>query len=154
MELCSMLCGSLDGRGVWERMDACLCLPESLHCLPESITTLFVKWLFPNTKFKTKEIWDVNNIVTVYYMVGEEIQLKPFLRLKKILSEYTFGRCYWELNIKSMCRVLSSRPSSINGSYEHNHLYHQHHHHHFSLFPCYWAECTAYSRSSTNVCQT
>ena len=24
MELCSMLCGSLDGRGVWGRMDTCM----------------------------------------------------------------------------------------------------------------------------------
>ena len=23
---CSMLCGSLDGRGVWGRMDTCLCM--------------------------------------------------------------------------------------------------------------------------------
>ena len=23
---------------------------ESLHCSPETVTTLFVKWLYPNTK--------------------------------------------------------------------------------------------------------
>ena len=45
MELYSMLCASLDGRGVWGRMDACICMAESLCCLPESITTLFVNWL-------------------------------------------------------------------------------------------------------------
>ena len=37
-ELCSMLCGSLDGRGVWGRMDTCICMVESLPCLPETIT--------------------------------------------------------------------------------------------------------------------
>ena len=26
-----MLCASLDGRGVWERMDTCVCMAESLH---------------------------------------------------------------------------------------------------------------------------
>ena len=26
MELCSMLCGSLDERGVWGRMDTCICM--------------------------------------------------------------------------------------------------------------------------------
>ena len=39
-ELCSMLRGSLDGRGVWRRMDTCICMVESLCSLPENITTL------------------------------------------------------------------------------------------------------------------
>ena len=46
MELYSMLCGSLDGREVWGRMH----MAESLHCLPETIITLFVNQLYPNTK--------------------------------------------------------------------------------------------------------
>ena len=37
-----MLCASLDGRGVWERMDTCMCRAESLHCSPETITTLLI----------------------------------------------------------------------------------------------------------------
>ena len=36
--LCSMLCGNLDGRGVWGRMDTCVCVAEILHCPPETIT--------------------------------------------------------------------------------------------------------------------
>ena len=36
------LCGSLGGRRVWERMDPCICMVESLHCFPETITTFFV----------------------------------------------------------------------------------------------------------------
>ena len=39
-ELCSVLCGSLDERGVWERMDTCICMAESLCCPPETIKTL------------------------------------------------------------------------------------------------------------------
>ena len=39
-ELCSILCGSLDGRGVWGRMNTCICMAESLCCPPETITTL------------------------------------------------------------------------------------------------------------------
>ena len=42
MELCSMLCASLDGRGLWGRMDTCICMAESLHCLPETISTLVI----------------------------------------------------------------------------------------------------------------
>ena len=39
-ELCSMLCGSLDGRGVWGRVDTGTRMAESLCCPPEAITTL------------------------------------------------------------------------------------------------------------------
>ena len=41
-ELCSMLCGRLNGRGVWGRMDTCAWMAESLHCSPETITTLLM----------------------------------------------------------------------------------------------------------------
>ena len=39
MELCSTLCASLDGRGVWGRMDTCVRMAESLHCSPETVNT-------------------------------------------------------------------------------------------------------------------
>ena len=34
-----MLCGSLDGKRVWGRMDTCICMAKSLCCSPETITT-------------------------------------------------------------------------------------------------------------------
>ena len=37
---CSMVCGRLDGRGVWGRMDTAICVAELLCCSPETITTL------------------------------------------------------------------------------------------------------------------
>ena len=40
--LCSVSCGSLDGRGVWGRVDMCACLAESLQCPPETITSLLI----------------------------------------------------------------------------------------------------------------
>ena len=42
MELCSVSCGSLDGRGVWGRMDTHICMAESSYCLPETDTTLLL----------------------------------------------------------------------------------------------------------------
>ena len=39
-----MLCGSLDGREVWGRMDSCMCVAESLHCSPETITALLTSY--------------------------------------------------------------------------------------------------------------
>ena len=41
-ELCSMLCGRLDGRGVWGGMDTCICMAESLPCSPETIATFLI----------------------------------------------------------------------------------------------------------------
>ena len=42
MKLCLMLCGSLDRREVWRRMDTCIYIAESLRCSPETITTLLI----------------------------------------------------------------------------------------------------------------
>ena len=41
-ELCSMLWGSLDGRGVWGRMDTCICMAESLPRSPETVIALLI----------------------------------------------------------------------------------------------------------------
>ena len=48
-ELCCV-CGRLDGRGVWGRMDTCICMAESLCCSPETITTLFISYTSIQTK--------------------------------------------------------------------------------------------------------
>ena len=41
------------GRGVWGRTDTCLCLAESLHCSPETITTLLISYTpIQNKKLK------------------------------------------------------------------------------------------------------
>ena len=37
---------------VWGKMDTCVCMAGSLCCLPGTITTLFVNWLYLNTKYK------------------------------------------------------------------------------------------------------
>ena len=51
-ELCSMLCGSLDGRGVRGRMDTCIYMAESLCCPPEIITTFLAGYTpVQNKKF-------------------------------------------------------------------------------------------------------
>ena len=54
-ELCSVLCCSLDKKGLFGRMETCIGMAESLHCPPETITTFSLHWIynnliFPNTK--------------------------------------------------------------------------------------------------------
>ena len=41
-ELCSMLCGSLYGRGVLRRVDTCVYMAERDCCVPETIATLLM----------------------------------------------------------------------------------------------------------------
>ena len=36
------LWGSLDGRGVWESRDTCVCIAQFLCCPPETTTTLLI----------------------------------------------------------------------------------------------------------------
>ena len=45
MELCSVLCGSLDGRSIWGRMDTRTRVAEPLCCAPETVTASFVSYL-------------------------------------------------------------------------------------------------------------
>ena len=40
-----MLCGNVDGKGVWGRMDTRMCMAESLCCSPEGITTLLIGYI-------------------------------------------------------------------------------------------------------------
>ena len=40
-----MLCGRLDEKGVWGRIDTDLCMAESLCCPPEAITTLLIGYI-------------------------------------------------------------------------------------------------------------
>ena len=55
-ELCSMLCGSLDRKGVWWRMDTCTCMAEFLFCSLETITMLLIAYTtIQNKKFKRKK---------------------------------------------------------------------------------------------------
>ena len=57
MELCSILCGSLDGRGVWGEMDTHIGMVESFCYSPKTITTLLISYTpIQNKKFKEKKI--------------------------------------------------------------------------------------------------
>ena len=52
-KLCSVLCGSLDGTGIWRRMDTRICMAKSLHWSPETTTTLLIGYTpIQNKKFK------------------------------------------------------------------------------------------------------
>ena len=58
-----MLCASLGGSGVWERMDTYICMAESFCCSPETITTLLISYNpIQNKKFK---VWGEKNLLVI-----------------------------------------------------------------------------------------
>ena len=48
-----VLCGSIDGRGVWGRVDMCICMAESFHCPPETVTILLICYSSTHTHTHT-----------------------------------------------------------------------------------------------------
>ena len=70
MELCLVLCGSLDGRGIWG--STCLCSAESLCYSPETITTFLIGYSpIQNVKLKKKKTFpteiDCPLVQSVYF---------------------------------------------------------------------------------------
>ena len=53
-ELCSTLCGSLDGKEAWRRMDTCICMAELLCCPPETITILLIGYQFSSVQLLSR----------------------------------------------------------------------------------------------------
>ena len=101
-ELCSMLCGSLDGRELWGRMDTCIWMAESLHCLPETIRTFFIAIL--QYKIKSFLKWYLHPNVhssTIYSNQGWDDLGKWHWNMYNIIYEMSrqsrFDARYWML---------------------------------------------------------
>ena len=69
MELCSVLCASLDGRRVGGRIDACKCMAESHHCSPETITTSLISYTPIQKVFGVNKMKFKKKTVMVKYQV-------------------------------------------------------------------------------------
>ena len=91
-ELYSMLCGSPDGRGVWGRMDTCICTAESLRCSPETISVLLIG--YPPVQNKRlclkKKMWYIHT-VGYYSAIKNEAQ-NTIIDLATIIT-----LCTWTL---------------------------------------------------------
>ena len=88
MELCSVVCGSLDRRGVWGRKDTCICT-ESLCYSPESITALLIGYNpIQNQKLKK---YKVTHLVTrdIFKICCIIIILRYFLGRKRTMVLHT-----------------------------------------------------------------
>ena len=53
------------GRGLWERMDTCICMAKSLCCSPETTTVLLIGYTpIQNKKFEKKKYIKILNTYT------------------------------------------------------------------------------------------
>ena len=57
MKLCSVLCGDLDGKKAWGRVNAYICMAEALCCSPANITTLLTGYMQIQNKKLKKYAW-------------------------------------------------------------------------------------------------
>ena len=107
-----MLFGSLDGRGVWGRVNTCICMIESLYCPPATITTLLIGYT-PMQKKKKKLNKNVNTIMPYSC-------LKLFLRFFIALTPQqgpqsthcsSYLAAHWN-HSENFNRILMPRPHS------------------------------------------
>ena len=85
MELCSMYCGSQDGKGVWGWIDTCICMAVPFCCSPETITTLVIGYtLIQNKRFKRKKKKEeiVKKTNTAVLITDFTSDSKVFLKMK------------------------------------------------------------------------
>ena len=67
MEHFSMLCGHLDGRRDWGRMNPGVCLTESLRCSPEAVIILFISY----TPMQNKRLKNIFNAgIGKYFLIA------------------------------------------------------------------------------------
>ena len=63
------LCASLDGREVWGWMDTHICMTESLHCSPETITLLLIGYTQIQNIFGVK--------IKIIFFLKKRVPLQP-----------------------------------------------------------------------------
>ena len=117
-ELCSMLCGGLDGRGLWGRMDTCVCMAESFCCSLEAITTSLTGYTpIQNKKFKVWEEFSHKFFKVFFILLFSSGTSFTFLLVCSMIP-YRSPRLYSFLFIpflgSGLPRWLSSKESDCN----------------------------------------
>ena len=103
---CLVLCASLNGSGVWGRMEACVCMAESLHCSPETVS-LLIGYTPTRNAFGVKKKSKLNKQTNKKASVGGDAENSG--------PQHTAGR-----NVNSCKRFgeqRSSPPPQVHSSY-------------------------------------
>ena len=98
---------SLDGRGVWGRIDTCVCMAESLCCSPETVTTLLIGYTpIQNKKFEKKKkeklFLFVHRFSSYYLLITLALHFLHMLYLGLDLQVHS---SYSTVSLKFMCNI-------------------------------------------------
>ena len=98
-----MLCGSLNRRGVWRRMDTCICMAESLCCPPETVTTLAISYTPIQNKKLFKMHWFVRSkLPHKYTLLFDNNQLETL-----VLDDSIMDKMWTVLCLSKKAQLLS-----------------------------------------------
>ena len=87
------------GRGVWGRMDTCICMAKFLHCSLETITMLLIIYTpIQNKKFK---VWDKKKLWYIYIHT-QKVECYSDIKNSKIMP---FAATQTELDIVILSEV-------------------------------------------------
>ena len=86
LQFCSVFRGILDGRRVWRRMDACICMVESLLCSSETITTLLISYTpIQNKYFKNGWLAVLSFLQPQKILLWTSICLLPYIPVSLLI---------------------------------------------------------------------
>ena len=120
---CSMSHSSPGGRGIWGRMDTCICMAEPLLFSPETITTLLIGYTpKQNKKFKIKKkritvrkhVLDAQSLANIAVCLASWITVSSLLYVWNGLVAFpTFFNLSLNLAIRSSWSELQSAPGHV-----------------------------------------
>ena len=87
-----MLGGGLDGKGVWGRIDLCICMAQLLCCAPQAITTLLInykkKFIVTVTILSCKKNLGISDATKMYTYMQKSLNILH--RMLKIFASLLF----------------------------------------------------------------
>ena len=95
IELCSVFCNNLNGKGIWKRIDTCVCITESsLCCPPETVTTLLTGYML---RYK---IQSLKNVLLAYIRGDSGIDSVAHVHLAR-------------MHVRTLTRQVSTRGGGL-----------------------------------------
>ena len=107
------LCGSLAGRGVWGRMDTCICMAEAFPCSLKTVTTLLIGIQFSS----------VQSLKSCPTLCDPMNRNTPGLPVHHHLPEFTQTHVHWVSDAIQSPHPLSSPSSPALNPSQHQSLF-------------------------------
>ena len=101
----------LDERGVWGEIDTCICMVESLHCPPETITTLLISYTpIQHKKFKKRNL--KSQVPVVQSLSCVQLFATPKTAVSQASLSFTISQSL--LKLMSISSSVALSPPALN----------------------------------------